>query len=162
MSQALIVERMRPDGYVLLNGHHRWEAALRMGVRRVPIRIVNLTQAADIQQDLKNAKHQKRVALDLDEVVFLSDRAEEAEKEPSFPLNRLFSERLRPGVPALLHHLKTIGYDIWGYTAKYYSMEYIRRLFKCYRVQVDGVVTGAGRRGLANADEKKKLEQGEH
>ena len=33
---------------------------MRMGVRRVPIHIVNLTQTADIQKMLQNAKHDKK------------------------------------------------------------------------------------------------------
>ena len=28
--EPLIVEKIRPDGYLILNGHHRWAAALRL------------------------------------------------------------------------------------------------------------------------------------
>ena len=35
----LVVEKTRPDGYRILNGHHRWAAALMLGYRRIPIRI---------------------------------------------------------------------------------------------------------------------------
>ena len=140
--EPLIVERIRPDGYMLLNGHHRWAAALRMSVARVPIRIVNLTLEEDLRKMVQNAKHHKRVTLDLDEVVFHSGPKEEAEPRLRFPWNRLYRERLRNGVPALFHHLKTLGYDIWIYTAGYYSMDYLQRCFRHYQVQLDGVVTG--------------------
>jgi len=35
--EPLTVQKMEPDGYLLLNGHHRWFAALRMGVKKVHI-----------------------------------------------------------------------------------------------------------------------------
>ena len=33
--EPLIVEKIRPDGYLILNGHHRWAAALRLGFSRI-------------------------------------------------------------------------------------------------------------------------------
>ncbi len=158
IEEALIVEKIHPEGYMILNGHHRWAAAIRMNVQKLPVRIVNLTQAADIQEMLKNAKHCKRVTLDLDEVVFLPDGDQAAEKAPAFPFSRLYPERLRRGVPALFHCIKKKGYDIWVYTAKYYSPEYIKKLFLHYRVRIDGVVTGTARKAQASKAEKKNLE----
>lgn len=140
--EPLTVEKIRPDGYLLLNGHHRWAAAMRMGVRRAPIHIVNLTQTADIQKMLQNAKHDKSVALDLDEVVFASGREMAMEKALPFPARRVYKERLRYGIPALFRFFKSHGYDIWVYTAQYYSMEYIQHLFKWYGVKIDNFVTG--------------------
>ena len=156
--EALIVERMHPDGYMILNGHHRWAAAIKMGVPRIPARIVNLTRAADVQEMLKNARHNKRVTLDLDEVVFLNNGDDAAEKALPFPFNKLYTERLRRGVPALFHSIKKQGYDIWVYTARYYSPEYIQKLFRHYRVRIDGVVTGTARKAQASKTEKKELE----
>ena len=69
--EPLYVEKIRPDGYMILNGHHRWAAAVRMGLRKVPIKIVNLTQQMDVERMLRNATHDKRVAMDLDEVLIL-------------------------------------------------------------------------------------------
>ncbi|MDO4866385.1 MAG: ParB N-terminal domain-containing protein [Clostridia bacterium] len=158
IEEDLIVERIRPDGYILLNGHHRWAAAKRMGLRRVPVRIVNLTHSSDIKKMLKNAKHDKRVALDLDEVVFASGQDTAMEKALPFPANRVYKERLRYGVPALIRYFKTNGYDVWVYTAKYYSMEYIQHLFKWYGVRIDNIVTGTSRKGKADAEERKRLE----
>ena len=156
--EALLVEKMHPDGYMILNGHHRWAAAIRMRVPRIPARIVNLTHAADVQEMLKNARHNKRVTLDLDEVVFMTDGDSAAEKALTFPLNKLYAERLRRGVPALFHFIKKQGYDIWVYTARYYSPEYIQKLFRHYRVRVDGVVTGTERKAQISKAEKRNLE----
>ena len=49
---ALIVEKLHPKGYLLLNGHHRWAAAMRVGIKKVPIQIVNLAQDSDIDKIL--------------------------------------------------------------------------------------------------------------
>ena len=68
--EPLIVEKIRPDGYLILNGHHRWAAALRLGFSRIPVEIVDLTQEMDIKAILQGSRHDKRVTLDLDEVVF--------------------------------------------------------------------------------------------
>ena len=53
--EPLIVQKARPDGYMILNGHHRWAAALLLGVRRLKIRIVNLTQESDIHEMLEKS-----------------------------------------------------------------------------------------------------------
>ena len=70
----LYVQKIRPDGYMILNGHHRWAAARRVGLKTVDVKIVDLTQQSDIKKMLSSARHDKRVTLDLDEVVFCSDR----------------------------------------------------------------------------------------
>ncbi|MCR4831375.1 MAG: hypothetical protein K5883_07980 [Pseudobutyrivibrio sp.] len=57
---------------MILNGHHRWAVALRLGYSNIPVKIVNLTHESDIKQILSNSTHDKRVTMDLDEVVFLT------------------------------------------------------------------------------------------
>ena len=158
IEEALIVEKIHPEGYMILNGHHRWAAAIRMNIARIPVRIVNLTQTSDIREMLRNARHNKRVTLDLDEVVFQPDAGHAAEKALAFPFNKLYRERLRRGIPALFHYIKTKGYDIWVYSANYYSPEYIKKLFRHYRVRIDGIVTGTAKNTQAPETEKKKLE----
>ena len=143
----LIVEKMRPDGFLILNGHHRWGAALRLGYKRIRIKCVNLAQETDIEKILAASSHTKRLTLDLDEVVF----ARAGDPEEKLPLfGRLYRERLRKGVPALIHFFARRGWDIWVYSASYYSMDYIRALFRCYRISVSGILTGTQRK----ADEK--------
>ena len=48
----VIVEKTRPDGYLLLNGHHRWAAAVKLGIKKIPVRIVNLALESDIEKML--------------------------------------------------------------------------------------------------------------
>lgn len=156
--EPLTVEKIRPDGYLILNGHHRWAAALRLGFNKIPIRIVDLTSEMDIKTILQNARHDKRVTLDLDEVVFCREGEDMAEKPLAFPWRSIYKERLRLGIPALFRYLNKKGYDIWVYTAGYYSVDYIQRLFKKYHVQVTGAVTGTGRKTSGSAEEKKKME----
>ena len=156
--EPLIVEKIRPDGYMILNGHHRWAAALQLGFRRIPIEIVDLTQEMDIRNILRYSKHDRRVTLDLDEVVFRPAGDDPAEKPLPFPLRNIYKQRLRLGIPALFHYLNKKGYDIWVYSAGYYSADYIQRLFRKYGVHVTGAVTGTGRKVGDRGDAKRELE----
>ena len=156
--ERLIVEKAHPDGYILLNGHHRWAAALRSALPSVPIKIVSLTQTSDVYKMLENAKHDQRAALDLDEVVFAPAQDGAAEKALPFPANKVYQQQLRRGVPELFRFLKNHGYDIWVYSAQYYSMDYIQVFFKLYGLQIDNIVTGTSRKGQQSAEEKKQLE----
>ena len=158
IDDALIVEKLHPRGYLLLNGHHRWAAAKRCQIKKVPIKIVNLAQDSDIEKILENSKHDKRVTLDLDEVVFRTDKDKCIEKVPAFRLFK-FNYRLKLGVPALFHHLSKHGYDIWVYSAKYYSIDDIQRFFRNYHVHVDGIITGTEKRKASNAASAVKREK---
>ncbi len=155
--EPIIVERTHPDGYRIINGHHRWAAALRIGQPKIPIQIVNLTHEEDVRKILDNSRHTKRAALDLDEVIFREDGP--LESALPFPWNKLYRERIRLGVPALFHFLAKNGYDIWLYSAKYYSTDYIRNYFRKYHVRVDGVMTAIGKRAKAAGDAGKKMEK---
>ena len=156
--EPLIVEKIRPDGYMILNGHYRWAAALQLGFRRIPIEIVDLTQEMDIRNILQYSEHDKRVTLDLDEVVFRPEGDDPAEKPLPFPLRNIYKQRLRLGIPALFHYLNKKGYDIWVYSAGYYSADYIQRLFRKYGVHVTGAVTGTGRKTGEGREIRRELE----
>ncbi len=143
--EPLIVERMYPDGYMIANGHHRWAAYYSLNYKKVPIRIVNLTHEADLKEMVESAKHDKRVTMDLDEVVFGADENGKIEDKPGFPFGAFYKEDIRAGIPALFHYLWESGYDIWLYSSKFYSMDYIWGLFKRYHVKVVGIVTGTAR-----------------
>ena len=82
-----------------------------------------------------------------------------SEKELPFPFNRLYKERIRLGIPALLNYLGKQGYDIWVYTADYYSYEYLRAYFKKYSVKVDGIITGTRRKEKGAKEARKRTEQ---
>ncbi len=155
---ALTVEKMYPDGYMILNGHHRWAAYMKLSQKKVPVHIVNLTQESDILKMIKNSKNDKRVTLDLDEVVFASG-SQEMEKELIYPFRNIYKERLRKGIPAMFHTIKRSGYDIWVYSYEFYSIDYIRKLFRKYHVYVDGIVTGTARKNMDDSFSKKKVER---
>lgn len=155
--QPLTVERMKPEGYLLLNGHHRWAAALRRNVKRVPIQIVNATHTIDIQRMLHNAKSDKRVTLDLDEVV-LAGEGLPAEKALSFPLNLVYRQRLRRGALALFSFFQGRGYDVWVYSSQYHSPILIKKLFLHHRAHIDGLVTGLSQ-GKQRCREHEKMRE---
>ena len=158
IAEPLMVEKTRPDGFLILNGHHRWAAARRAGVSRLKIQIVNLTQENDIRKMLKATSSNKRLSLDLDEVVFCAPEDPNVERGLMFPLNKYYKERLRLGIPALFHTLSNQGYDIWIYSARYYSLDYLQHFFRHYRVPVTGIVTGTARKTAPGAETVKKME----
>lgn len=157
--EPILIEKMSPDGYLILNGHHRWAAALRCGVKRIPVKIINLTQETDIRKVLQNSKHDKRVSLDLDEVVFGSADESLLMKPLSFPRGLFYKERIRIGIPSIFHYLAMHGYDIWLYTENYYSYDYLKHLLHIYGVHADGVITGTKRKMASTAENKAKIEK---
>ena len=84
-----------------------------------------------------------RVSFDLDEVLFVSPETHRTEPALPFPLRNLYSERLRLGTPELIRELQIRGYEVWIYTSSFRSEGYIRRLFRCYGVRLDGIVNGS-------------------
>ncbi|MBR5343257.1 MAG: HAD family hydrolase [Oscillospiraceae bacterium] len=83
-----------------------------------------------------------RVSFDLDEVLFVSPETHKTEPALPFPLGLIFRERLRLGTPALIRELQELGYEVWIYTSSFRTEKYIRRLFRCYGVRLDGIVNG--------------------
>ena len=147
IDEPLTVEKLRPHGYLLLNGHHRWAAAMRCGIKRVPIKIINCASESDIKTILEKSQHDKRAAIDLDEIIFRSPDYKYLEKKAfTFPFSLRFKQRIRLGIPALFYSLSQHGYDIWVYAAEFYSIDDIRKVFKAYSVHVDGIITGVAKR----------------
>ena len=158
VEEPLMVQKMLPRGFMLLNGHHRWAAYMRLGVtKKVRVRIINLTKDTDIERMLQRARNTKRVSLDLDEVVFAAEGEEASEPLKPSIFGKKYQERILAGVPSLLNHLESAGYDIWVYTSEYYSMEYIRALLKRYHIRPVGIITGAGRTRKALNKMRKKV-----
>ena len=155
--EPIVVERLHPDGYRILNGHHRWAAVMRIGQDSIPIRIVNMTHEEDVKRILEHSVNTKRATLDLDEVIFRSEGDGPLEKPAPFPWNRLVPERMRLGVPALFHFLSKRGYDIWVYSAKYYSTDSIQKYFEKYHVHVDGVMTATAKRAKSSGESSRKI-----
>ena len=143
IDDPLMVEKLRPHGYMLLNGHHRWAAAMRCNIKKVPIKIINCATESDIKTILEKSQHDKRATIDLDEVIFRSpDYAYLEKKAFIFPFSVRFKQRIRLGIPALLYSLSKNGYDIWVYARDFYSIDDIQKFFKAYSVHVDGILTG--------------------
>lgn len=156
--EPLQVEKVLPDGYRILNGHHRWAAYWNLNVKKAPISILNLTHESDIQKMLDASTHDKRATLDLDEVVFWHGEGP-AEKPLNFLFSRIYKERMREGIPLLLHYLSKHGYDIWVYSSNYYSIEYIRNYFRQYTVKVDGIITGTARKTKEGSELTERAER---
>ena len=156
VEEPIIVEKMYPDGYMIINGHHRWAAAMRMGVKQIPVKVVNLAHESDIDSVINSSENERRVTFDLDEVLFVNDDRP-AEKGLPFPFNCIYKERLRNGAPGLLNYLIKNRYDIWVYSAKYYSIDYIRAYFKKYHADVTGIVTGTAKKNTMGAEAKKRV-----
>ena len=157
--EPIVVERTHPDGYRIVNGHHRWAAAVRIGQKKIPVKVVNMTHEADVKQILEKTTHTKRVALDMDEVIFRDENDPAVEKALPFPWTNMIKKRLRIGVPALFHYLAKNGYDIWLYSSEFYSTDTVQRFFRKYHVKVDGVITAIGKRaqGAGSGKQIEKL-----
>ncbi|WP_034450303.1 ParB N-terminal domain-containing protein [Butyrivibrio sp. AE2032] len=157
--EPLTVEKLRPNGYLLLNGHHRWAAAMRCNIKKVPIKIINVATESDIKKILEKSQHDKRVTLDLDEVVFRPEDYKYLEKKFIFPLNLRMKQRIRLGIPALFYFLAKNGYDIWVYAADYYSIDDIQKFFRAYSVHVDGIITGVAKREQNQSESVMRMEK---
>ena len=155
--EPIIVQKIRPDGYMILNGHHRWAAVHRLGWNKIRVQIVNLTLQEDVKRILARVRNEKRVTLDLDEVVFAQD-TEPAEKPLPLLWRKLYPQRVRLGIPAVFYYLSQHGYDIWVYTARYDSEDVIRRLLLHHHAPVTGVITGTGRKAGKGGDVKNSFE----
>ena len=153
--EPLFVQKIRPSGYMILNGHHRWAAARRLGIKQVPISIVNAVFDGDIRLMLEKATHERRATLDLDEVVFAAKDDTEREKHAGLFGLGIQKKKLRLGIPALFTDLKKRGYDIWVYSSEFYSIDDIKRYFKHYSVDVDGIITGMKKRSKGSEKSRK-------
>ena len=100
-----------------------------------------------------------RVSFDLDEVLFVAPKTHKTEPELPFPLRNIFRERLRLGTPELIWELQIQGYEVWIYTSSFRSEGYIRRLFRCYGVRLDGIVNGNRHLREVQRDSKTVLPQ---
>lgn len=123
-SEPLYAVKLDKGGYMLLNGHHRWLAALDVNVKKVPVKIVNITTDEHVYNVINKSKRDKCVTIDLDEVLLTSDN------------------KLRENSSLLIREFGRMGYDVWTYTGSYLSNRYIKWLFFCNKCKIDGVVNG--------------------
>lgn len=133
---------------------------MRCGIKRVPINIINCATESDIEKILEKSQHDKRVAIDLDEVVFRNSDYPYLEKKAfSFPMSLRFKQRIRLGIPALFYYLVKNRYDIWVYAADYYSIDDIQKFFRTYSVHVDGIITGVGKREQNKSESEMRMKE---
>ncbi|MCR5576004.1 MAG: ParB/RepB/Spo0J family partition protein [Oscillospiraceae bacterium] len=162
-NEPIIIEQLHPDGYMIINGHHRWAAAVKIGQPEIPVHVVNLMHEADIREILRNTKHEKRATFDLDEVLVRSGDDPYLEKPLPAPWDKTYKVRIRLGVPALFHELEKSGYDIWLYSANYPSADDVQEYFRLYHVNVSGVIAALGKRkAAAGGADLEKLMQGRY
>ncbi len=157
VQEPLMVGKVHPSGYMLINGHHRWAAAMKSDIKKVPVKIINMTTDADIKRMIEDSKHDKRVTMDLDEVVFRDANDPYIEKVPGLRGKGKNRKRMRLGIPALFRHFNTHGYDIWVYSANYYSIDDVKRYFRRYSVNVDGIITGTSKKKVTESEAEKTM-----
>ena len=147
----LIVQKMEPDGYLLLNGHHRWFAAVRMKVKKIHVQIVNLIGENDLNRMINKTENDRLVSLDLDEVLLSDD-----ENNQSAITDTLFSkkikERLRAGAPEVIRAFSENGYDVCVYTAGYLTEDDFEDFFSMYNLKIDVVVNGINEKRKKTSD----------
>lgn len=131
----LIAVKLDKGGYMLLNGHHRWMAAVSLKIDKVPVEVVNITTDEDIYNAVNKSTRNKCVTIDLDEVLLCDDSC-------GFPFNVVYKENLRENAALLVSEVQRVGYDVWVYTGSYRSEAYIKGLFSINKCKVDGVVNG--------------------
>ena len=144
--EPIMVVKTRPDGYMILNGHHRWAAAHIIGVKKLPIRIIDPVRLKYVRKLTKKSRSERRVTLDLDEVIFCAADGPAADRSLPLPLKRMQNASIRLGIPALLYELGGHDYDIWIYTSQYYSLELLNFFLMRYQIPIAGIVTGAERK----------------
>ena len=154
--EPVIVEKLEEDGYMLLNGHHRWFAARRMQAPKIYIKIVNLIHEGDIIRMLEKNHNTKRVSFDLDEVLLAKSGEAQAEITDSL-LSKRIKERLRTGAPEVIKAFSEKGYDVWIYTAGYLSEEYISGLLSMYDVKADVIINGVNSKGKSRVKETERV-----
>ena len=68
-----------------------------------------------------------------------------AEKLP-FPLSVTFPEAIRKNAGLLTTSLRDLGFDVWVYTGKFYSSQYVKALLGMHRGKVSGVINGVNKK----------------
>lgn len=145
--EPLYVVRLDKGGYMLLNGHHRWLAAIVSKLKRVPVKVTNIIEETDIYRVINKSKREKCISIDLDEVL-LTDGIRIAENAKLFfPLNKIYTEKIRENTSLLTRELNRMGYDVWVYTGSYLSYNHIKQLLFLNGCKTDGIVNGLKAKG---------------
>lgn len=152
--EPLIAVKLDKGGYMLLNGHHRWLAAINVRVKKVPVKVVNITTADDIYKVIDKSERTKCVTIDFDEVLF-ADNFQSATNKIGFPLKYVYKKNIRDNASLLIREFQNLGFDVWIYSGGYLSEQYINGLFKINKCKIDGMVNGLD--GKRNSQVIKKM-----
>lgn len=144
--EPLCVQKLSPDGYMVLNGHHRWMAAKRVGIKKLPVRVVNGTTVEKIVSAVNSSENHMCVSFDLDEVLICDSSRYPADRPPAFPFSLKYRETIRENAGAMIAQLRGQGFDVWVYTGSYLSEEYIERLLHLHKADVSGIMNGMNRK----------------
>lgn len=140
--EPLTVEKMSTGGYMILNGHHRWMAARRLGLKTLPVHIVNVSTEEEIISAVNHSSRNMCASFDLDEILLTDGSTYPEHKELSFPFDRIYRKTLRRNASVLINELHSMGFDVWVYTGEYYPEAYLRLLFRLHGTKVDGIING--------------------
>ncbi|MDE5738172.1 MAG: HAD family hydrolase [Oscillospiraceae bacterium] len=83
-----------------------------------------------------------RCSFDLDDTLFINPDKISAEPKLKFPFNYIYPDRLRKGTVKLIKYLKKNKIEVWIYTTSFRTEAYIKNLFLCYGIQLDGIING--------------------
>lgn len=144
--EPIMVEKMSTGGYMILNGHHRWMAAKRIGLKKITVQIVNVSTDDEIISAVNSSERNMCVSFDLDEILLTDGSVYPAHKELSFPLNKLYPKTLRRNAGVLINELREMGFDVWVYSGEYLPETYIRSLFRIHGTGIDGVINSMRRK----------------
>ena len=112
---------------------------------------------------IENSSRDRRVTMDLEEVVFCMSDDDPAEQISGKPLGFLggirHPEKIHLGVPALLNYLRKQKIDAWVYSGKYYSYDDVNAYFDRYSLKVDGIITGAARKAGSHKEEMQRTQK---
>lgn len=155
-AEPLIVQKMEKEGYLLLNGHHRWFAAIRMSVRKIHIQIVNLVSENDLSRMIGDTSNTKLVSFDFDEVLLSNDESNQAlVVDPLF--SRKIKERLRAGAPEVIKEFQQKGYDVCVYSSNYFTEEDFEDFFSMYDLKVNVFVNGVNEKRDKTSGHKNRI-----
>ena len=141
----LQVTKITSGGYMLLNGHHRWMAASRVGLDQMKIHIINTSSDDEVVAKINSSDKRVCVCFDLDEVLLTDGKRCPAAPNFIFPFNKIYKKRLRKNAHLLINELRRMGFEVWVYTGDFYSEDYVNFMFRLCGTKIDGVVCGSKR-----------------
>ncbi len=140
--EPLCVQKLSAGGYMILNGHHRWMAAKQVGIKKLPVQVVNMIRTEEIVSAVEHSENSMCVSFDLDEVLICDGGRYPADKPPVFPFGLFYREQIRENAGAMITELQRMNFDVWVYTGSYLPEDYIKKLLHLHKADVTGIMNG--------------------